>query len=59
MKSKNAIIVDPAPGGLESLLAEGMSSKELSEEEFWSSVDDRINKMLSENKADSHSNPET
>ncbi len=51
MRGKNAMIVDPAPDGLESLLAAGLSSKELSEEEFWGSVDDRTNKMLSENKA--------
>ena len=36
---------------LEALLAEGLSSKMLSEEEFWSSVSRRTNALLAEHKA--------
>lgn len=38
------------PEELEALLAEGLASKELSEEEFWSSVSQRTDAMLSEHK---------
>jgi Arc/MetJ-type ribon-helix-helix transcriptional regulator len=36
---------------LEALLAEGLASKMLSEEEFWSSVNRRTNALLAEHKA--------
>jgi len=39
------------PEELEALLAEGLASKELSEEEFWSSVNRRTDAMLAEHKA--------
>ena len=35
---------------LDALLAEGLASKELTETEFWSSVDQRTNSMLAEHK---------
>ncbi|MFZ0793531.1 MAG: hypothetical protein WAM65_07160 [Candidatus Korobacteraceae bacterium] len=35
---------------LDALLAEGLASKELSEEEFWGSVGQRTDAMLSEHK---------
>ena len=36
---------------LEALLAQGMASKELTEEEFWQSVNQRTNALLAEHKA--------
>ena len=39
------------PEELDALLAEGPASKELTETEFWSSVDQRTSNMLAEHKA--------
>jgi putative addiction module CopG family antidote len=36
---------------LEALLAEGLASKEMSEEEFWASVNQKTDAMLAEYKA--------
>lgn len=36
------------PQELDALLAEGLASKELSEDEFWASVNSRTDSMLSE-----------
>jgi len=35
---------------LDALLAEGLASKELTEDEFWTSVDTQTDAMLSEHK---------
>lgn len=43
------------PEELEALLAEGLASRELSEDEFWSSVNRRTDAMLSEHKANRRS----
>lgn len=54
-----AVEVAAAPGfeasqeELEGLLLEGMSSKELSEEEFWNSVDRETDAMLAAHKSGS------
>jgi len=39
------------PEELDALLAEGLASKELTETEFWSSVNQRTDSMLAEHKA--------
>jgi Arc/MetJ-type ribon-helix-helix transcriptional regulator len=39
------------PEELESLLADGLASKELSEDEFWGSVNRRTDAMLAEHKS--------
>jgi Arc/MetJ-type ribon-helix-helix transcriptional regulator len=39
------------PEELDTLLAEGLASKELTETEFWSSVNQRTDSMLAEHKA--------
>ncbi|MGC2107962.1 MAG: hypothetical protein WA655_00505 [Candidatus Korobacteraceae bacterium] len=43
------------PEELETLLAEGLASKELSEQEFWGSVNRQTDDMLAEHKANRHS----
>jgi len=40
---------------LDALLIEGLTSKELTEDEFWSSVDDQTNAMLADHKTGSRS----
>jgi Arc/MetJ-type ribon-helix-helix transcriptional regulator len=40
---------------LDTLLGEGLASKELTEDEFWSSVNARTDSMLSEHKTGSRS----
>ena len=40
---------------LETLLAEGLASKELTEDEFWDSVNQQTEALLSERQAGSHS----
>ena len=39
------------PEDLEALLAEGLASKELSEDEFWQLVDSQTNTLLAQHKA--------
>ncbi len=43
------------PHELDALLAEGLASKEVSEDEFWASVNSRTDAMLAEHKAGPHS----
>ena len=45
-----AVDFDGTPGELEGLLLEGLESPELSEEEFWTSVDRDTNLMLDTGK---------
>jgi Arc/MetJ-type ribon-helix-helix transcriptional regulator len=40
---------------LDALLAEGLASKQLTEREFWDSVDQRTNSLLAGNATRSHS----
>jgi putative addiction module CopG family antidote len=40
---------------LETLLAEGLASKELTEDEFWDSVNQQTEALLTERQAGSHS----
>lgn len=40
-----------SPEQLDALLAEGLASKELSESEFWDSVDSQTSRMLGENRS--------
>ena len=40
---------------LETLLAEGLASKELTEDEFWDSVNQQAEALLTERQAGSHS----
>jgi Arc/MetJ-type ribon-helix-helix transcriptional regulator len=40
---------------LDALLAEGLASKELTEDEFWSSVNTQTNTLLAGHKSGSHS----
>jgi Arc/MetJ-type ribon-helix-helix transcriptional regulator len=47
-----AVDFDGTLGELEGLLMEGMESPELSEEEFWTSVDRDTNRMLHTHKPD-------
>jgi putative addiction module CopG family antidote len=44
-----------AEEGLETLLAEGLASKELTEDEFWDSVNQQTEALLTERQAGSHS----
>jgi Arc/MetJ-type ribon-helix-helix transcriptional regulator len=39
------------PGQLDTLLAEGLASKQLTEDEFWSSVTKQTDALLAEHKA--------
>jgi Arc/MetJ-type ribon-helix-helix transcriptional regulator len=40
---------------LDTLLAEGLASKQLAEDEFWSSVNQKTDALLAEHKAGPHS----
>ncbi len=42
------------PEDLEALLAEGLASKQLSEDEFWESVDKQTDALLAQQKATPH-----
>ena len=42
---------DVTPEELDSLLAEGLASRELSEDEFWESVNRRTDAMLADHKS--------
>ncbi|MGC1614640.1 MAG: hypothetical protein WA736_08145, partial [Candidatus Acidiferrum sp.] len=43
------------PEELDTLLAEGLASKQLTEEDFWSSVTQQTDSLLSEHKTGPHS----
>jgi Arc/MetJ-type ribon-helix-helix transcriptional regulator len=43
------------PEELDTLLAEGLASKQLTEDEFWSSIDKRTEALLSEHRTSSRS----